>query len=508
MRLPFPERIPIVPVCYFAGILCVIQLLEKTDGVFALCCLAFILVAAVAFNLAGGLAKPSGAYVFFFATLTLIVGLCCKAVLGEPADSNLQSPRLTISIYLADICGILAAVLISRKLATKKAILKDLVTDANMQRATVGCMITGFLIFFAGFIPHPEGEGSGTVLSALNQINQFFPLAIVLGTIHTIRRSGGTRSINLPVLISILFSFGLGLYGFSKQGIIAPLVCWLIAACSQRYEVTKTQIAAGFFVAFLVLHYLVPFAQYGRSYREETAGANLDVVISLLSNLDEVRAGYLATSNLDPELDVVFYNYYDKSQGILDRLQMIAMDDALITHKNETSSFVGILPLVQSFENFVPHFIWKDKPAVNYGNMYAHEIGLLADEDTSTGVSFSAVAESYILMGWPSVVLVAPVVWILLFTVFDSLCGDVRKFPLGLIVIVLFAHTAPEGALGGLIYTIGYVTFGIVFTAVTATYVMPIIGTLVVGPEGIAIRRGAPIRSIPNRLRPATPPKI
>jgi hypothetical protein len=33
-------------------------------------------------------------------------------------------------------------------------------------------------------------------------------------------------------------------------------------------------------------------------------------------------------------------------------------------------------------------------------------------------------------------------------------------------------------------------------------YLMPIIGTFVIGPEGITIRRGAPIRSIPNRLRP------
>jgi hypothetical protein len=502
VRLPFPERIPFVPACYFAGFLCAIQLLEKTDGIFALCCLLFILLTVAAFNLAGGFSRPSGAFVFFFATLTLIVGLCWKAILREPADSNLQSPRLTISIYLADICGVLVAVLISRKLATRRALLKDLVTDANMQRATVGCMITGFLIFFAGFLPYSEGGASGTILSALTQINQFFPLAIVLGTIHTIRRSGGKRSVNLPVLVSMVFSFGLGVYGFSKQGMIGPLICWLLAAASQRYKVTKTQVAGVLLSAYLIAHYLVPFAQYGRAFRGETASENIAVVVSLLSNLGEVREEYLESSYIDPELDVAYYNYFDSRQGFLDRLQMIAMDDALISYKSKTSTFVGFLPILQGFENFVPHFIWKDKPTINYGNIYAHEIGLLADDDFSTGISFSAVAESYVLMGWTSVILVAPAIWILLFTVFDSLCGDVRKFPLGVVVVVVFAHIAPEGALGGLIYAVGYVAFGIVFAAVTSTYVMPIIGTFVLGPEGITIRKRAPIRSIPNRLRP------
>jgi hypothetical protein len=33
-------------------------------------------------------------------------------------------------------------------------------------------------------------------------------------------------------------------------------------------------------------------------------------------------------------------------------------------------------------------------------------------------------------------------------------------------------------------------------------YVMPVVGSFFIGPQGIMLRRGAPIRSIPNRLRP------
>ena len=498
MRLPFPERIPFVTVFSFAIILCGIQLVEGTGGTFSLCCFLFILVAGVAFNLAGGFGRPSGSYVFFFAVLTILVGLCWKAILGEPADFHVENPMLGISVYLGTMCSICLAVLLSRRIATRRAILRDMVTDSKMQTATVGCMMTGFLLFFISAF-FPEIGGNGTVLSAIGQINQFFPLAIVLGTIHTIRRSGGTRSVNAPVLACILLSCGAGVFGFSKQGIIAPLVCWLMAAASQRYRVSRTQIALGLFTAFFIFHYLVPYAQYGRNFRGETLSGNLSVVVSLLSDLGDVREQYL--ENSDDAEQTLFYGYYETPQGFFDRLQAFSMDSALIDNKHQTG-FVGITPVFQAFANYIPHFIWRDKPSVNYGNRYAHDIGLLADDDNTTGVSFSPAAEAYTLLGWIGVFLLAPIILTMLFTIFDSLCGDVREAPWGLIVVVIFAHLAPEGGLGGTIYTMGFITFGIVFSAIVGAYVMPIVGSLFIGPEGILIRRGAPVRSIPNRLTP------
>ena len=500
MRLPFPERIPLDYAFYFAGILCVIQLLEGTNGLFSLCCLCFILVSALAFNFAGGFTRPTGSYVFFFSTLTLIIGLCWKAVLGEPADSNLQDPILGITVYLGCICSMYIAVIISRHISAKRAFLRNTVTESNMQTATVGCMVTGALLFFLGVL-FPNSGGNGTVFSALAQINQFFPLAIILGTIHTIRRSGGTRSVNLPVLISILFSCGLGIVGFSKQGIIAPLIGWIFAAASQRYRVTRTQIALGIFTTFFIFYYLVPYSQYGRNFRVETLSGNLTIAVSLLSDLGTVREEYLRDSEYSEETKG--HGYFNTSQGFFDRLQAIALDDSLMVFKRQ-NGFDGIYPVVYAFENLVPHFIWKDKPQFHGGQDYAHDVGVLADEDLTTGVSFSPAADAYGRMGFSGVFLLAPVLWIILFTLFDSLCGDLRQAPWGILVALVYSHLAPEGGLGGVIYSYGYVTFGIVFSAIVGAYVMPVMGTLFIGPEGIILRRGAKVQSIPNRLRPAS----
>jgi hypothetical protein len=502
VRLPFPESIPFVHVFFVAMLLCIIQLVQGTNPTFSLCCFAYILVAATAFNVAGGFTRTSGAYIFFNSVLGVVIGLCVKVYLDEAADSNLLTPLLTIAVYLVGMCMMLMAVYLSKKVRSKRALMGKMVTDSNMQTATVGCLVAGILMMFVGYII-PGGNGS--VLSALNQLNRFFPLAIVLGVINTIRRSGGTRSINLPVLLAGGLMFSNGVLGYSKEGMLGPFAAYVLAAASQRYRVSRTQIVAGIFAIVFIFHYLVPYAQYGRTFREESGDTNLQVSLTLLSNLGYVREQYLESSAGAYEERVL--GYYNTSQGFFDRLQMVSIDDSL-NYATEQFGTFGLTPIVQAVENLVPHFIWKDKPQVLTGNVFAHEVGILSEEDESTGVSFSSTATAFHLAGWKGIFLLAPAVWFSLFTIFDSLCGDVRKTPWGLLVMVLFAHAAPEGDIGSIIYMCFYTTYAIVFAAVMGAYVMPIIGTLIIGPEGIMLRRGKPIRSIPNRLRPPVSSQI
>jgi len=151
----------------------------------------------------------------------------------------------------------------------------------------------------------------------------------------------------------------------------------------------------------------------------------------------------------------------------------------------------------------VPHFLWPNKPTVTTGNAYAHEIGgIVADTDDETGISFSAVGEGYHLAKWLGILIAAPVLWTMLFTLFDSLCGDVRLAPWGLLVVVYYSHMAPEGMLGGIIYAMGYVAFGLIVAALSAAYVMPILGSLIKGPERtVVVPRGGQVTGIPRRSR-------
>ena len=162
MRIPYPERFSLGQAIGFATVLSGIQLYQGTSPYFSLCGFLFIVIAVIAFNLAGGLSRPSGAYVFFYAVLVVIVGLCCKAVLGEPADSHLSHPLLTMEVYLGGISGMLLAVFVSRRLTTKRPLLGRMVTDENIQNATIGCMVTGIaltLILTLQFLNGQKVEG-------------------------------------------------------------------------------------------------------------------------------------------------------------------------------------------------------------------------------------------------------------------------------------------------------------------------------------------------------------
>ncbi|HUZ93991.1 MAG TPA: hypothetical protein VMU57_03690, partial [Edaphobacter sp.] len=126
VRLPFPERVPLGYAASFAVILGAVQLFQGTDPAFSLCSFLFIVIAAVAFNMAGGLTRPSGGYVFFYSILAVILGLSWKAFIGEPADSNLTQPLLTIEATLGGMVGMCFAVFVSRKLAKKTPLLPNL----------------------------------------------------------------------------------------------------------------------------------------------------------------------------------------------------------------------------------------------------------------------------------------------------------------------------------------------------------------------------------------------
>jgi hypothetical protein len=490
-----------------------VQLIQGTDPFFSLCFFLFVIMATITFNLAGGLTRPSGGYVFFYALLAVIVGVFWKAVLGEPADSNLSQPLLTIEAVLGGMVAMCFAVLVTRILRKKTAIL-PMLSNEKLLQATIGSLITGLLLTLVLTVVPFEG---GSLLSSLSQLNGFLAMAMILGVIYEIRKSGGTRSINLSVMISGCTIFFLGLVNFSKEGMFTPLLCWAVAAASQRYRLSvyKIMIFLGF--TLFTGYYLVPFSQYGRNFRvfastETDSGVVLSPMNAFLKNM-ETSFFYLTQLEHVRELNDQaaapiridgMPGYYDTPQGIFDRIQMIAVDDAIINVTEERGAF-GPLTIIIAFDNWIPHALWPGKPSIKSGNVYAHEIGMIGPEDMSTGISFSPIGEGFHIARWTGIFLILPALWIALFVLFDSLCGDVRASPWGLLVFVIFGRLAPEGGLTGIIYMLWFSAINVVFAVMAAVYVMPLLGYIATGSKAASLRRHVVVRSISRRLPPTHP---
>ena len=511
MRIPFPTRISLFRSCGFATVLSIVQLLEGTSPEFCLLTFAFIVIATIAFNVAGGFAYPSGSYIFFFAVLAVIVGVTYKAFLGEAADSNLEVPVTTMLVYVGGITGMLISAYFKKLLLPARSLLGDTANRIDLDAASIGCMIVGAAIFIVGALSRHAGgsaeeayaNNSGTVMSALGQVNQFLPLGIILGVTYQIRKSGGRRFLGAAVVIATLFS-GLvfGIVSTSKQGLFQPIACVFIAAAAMRYRFSTGQIATMAIGLVFTFYYLVPYIQVGKSVvGADTFAGSVQNAYALLTDLSAVRVETQESEQNLQDTDDYSIHYYNAPQGIFDRLQMISIDDALIGVTEQGRVF-GLTPLLYDLFNLVPHFIWPNKPLIALGNVYSHEIGLAhystaGDEDSTTGISFSPTSDAFHMARWTGVLLVAPALWFMCFFMMDFVCGDTRKSPWGLLMVAMCAHIAPEGMMNGPFYltTVGPLT--VIFVSFLAAYVLPLIGN-------VLIKRGAASTVTTRRAHTAT----
>jgi hypothetical protein len=333
----------------------------------------------------------------------------------------------------------------------------------------------------------------------LAQLNQFFPLAIILGTIGAIKDSGGRRSVNFVSGISMTLLCIGGTLSFSKTGMLTPLAAWVVAASFMRFNLRTVHIIV-LSVCAVFAFTEAPTIAGGRVLVTEGAGAGerARIVYYLITHPNEAKQQQNELNAASIELRG-HAGYYKNSQGLFDRLTILPPDDTFFDYTNR-GNYVGYGPVIADYENFVPHFLDPNKPNPIGGNFYAHQIGgYLAADDDSTGISFSPVAEAYHVDGWVGVCLLLPAIWLTLFVGADYICGDLRRSPWGLLLVVIFAHAAAESLLGALIWLTGYGLLGIVFAILFCTEFAPVIGALFYGSN----RR--PAQSKPARRVPVRP---
>ena len=468
MRLPVPDRFATKPVILFCVFIFLGQLFTGTDLSFSLATICYIIFAVVGFNVSGGLYYASGAYIFFNAVLTSLLGLTYKIFLGEAGQATLRSGDQSMLVYAAGMFSMMVAAILNSRLRPKRGLLADLALGPAMKRAALGCLIFGIVLTL--FTAKSE---EGTIGSAFRQVNRFLPMAILLGASYELQLSNGRRGTNWIVNCSIAFLFLQGLVGFSKEGMFLGPAVWLVCAIAFGYDFRRSQLLVFSLAAFLANYYLVPYSQYVRVYGSEKGSRleNVATAARYLGNLNETRRLYLEQQEStkvegEPHL-------FSTPQGFLDRLNMLAFDDAIITITEEGSVF-GLQPTILSYANVLPHFIWRDKPHFAFGNVYAHEIGLLDDEDVTTGISFSPIGDAYHQAAWLGVLVVWPGVVFLFFFATDSLTGSAKYAPWALLPISQTPHIAPEGMMAGVILLTTYGIFSLLAIVFFARYLLPI----------------------------------
>ncbi len=466
MKISFPERVPISWVTSFVGVLVAVEVLEGSDLLLALLGGAFLYVGALAFNKAGGLQYPSGSYIFFTVVITVGLGNVAKAVLGEPLQTNLLAPTLSMAVYFVGSCALYLAATLNTAIRPRKSLLADVKVDAIVLQIGIGCLIISAItpLFL-----------SDSLQGTFSQFNAAFSfLAVMLPVYARARSTGGRKTFNVTSLLAWAFATFGGLHGFSKQGIFGPSFAWIVAAIAAGVIVSARKLIFVMAATLLAITFLSPYSQVGRLYRDDPA-VN-EKMIYLLEHPQETRELYERQSEYTAGLG---YHWFDKGQGLMDRLTMFPIDDALIYY-TDNGRPGSMYPILSYFYNVIPTFLVPDKPILRWGNYYAHQIGMLGEEDLTTGISFSPFSEAYHDGGWLGITVVACGMFLLAFYVCDWVAGSLKQNIWAVLYIVYFSLQAPEGYLRTTVYAATIFTISVISAAYISTKIAPIIGSFVV----------------------------
>ena len=444
MRLPYPTRININHVLILAVGLLLAQLADGTDPVFAfLACLTLVL-SALAFNVLDGLGTVSGAFVIFMAIPTFFVLILIKVMTWEPSDKHFLWPLTTISATTLGWAGILVAAALSRRFVARRNLVRFTARDMeNLKNTSAGLLVIG--LFSQILLTNYNTGQNGSFWAILNQLNIFIPMATILATYYEICISGGKRSMNWIVLVSILYVAGFGFIAASKQGMYAPFFSYFLVCGALEYRFRPLQVMG--IVAWLAfaVGFLFPWAQYARSMtRQSTLTGTVGATIALLRDPETIPAMYRwYAESLRNNEDVNQVSLcYDHPHGLWDRESLICQDDRLIDLTQHTGS-IGPDYLIAGFEMIVPHFIWPSRTNLSLGNLYGRETGQTGEEDYTTAVAFAPVGDAFREFGWSGVVVVMPIMYFFTFIFLNAVFGDARESPWGLVLVAYAAAVAP-----------------------------------------------------------------
>ena len=457
-----------------AVILGAIQLYQHTSFLVVGLLIVFECMWVVNFNLADGFTSATGTYVFWYGLLTVIFGALIKMFIGDAVDANAFAPEVVMELYAASMVVMTPVIILERKVLKGRLGIAERLSPPGFdyKGAALGCLTLALLPFLLYPILPLK------VVTAVVQVNFFGYFAVILGTADAVRSSGGRTALNRINVIAIGSAFLQGLIGFSKEGMLTPLVLWVVTCIFTGFTFNRKYLLIMGAVSFLSVYALVPISQVGRTREFYTMNQRLSGAVDLATNIKATRAEYIQASEFS---HVASEDFFSKDVGFAGRLTRWASDDPLVSYTLQ-GHILGYAYLRYQFINWIPHIILPNKEKYapeGGGNYYARELGLLPSYDLTTGISYGPPTEAFHLGSWQGVVFMLPIVWMLWFFSIDFICGDLRKTPWGILYVVFFSHLAPESGISGIIHAVWYTNLALLVGIFFGTRLAPLIGSFV-----------------------------
>lgn len=439
MRIPFPSHIPMKPLLVALSLVLCIQLIEGTDPIFAALMFVAQACAIIAFNYLGGMTHMSGAFCLFAILPTVTVPELAHLALGQPGDFNLLHPIKTAGVCaIFYICIMVAARFVS--LMRHPAALLNHFKFSNVELRIVSVLACAIALCVELKVLTLDGPPeNGSLLAALNH---FFPfliaISVMMATYVRISETSGRSVINGFVVFLLISAIVPGMLNATKEGILTPLLCWLVVVAASRHRFSWHGVLALCAVLYVVWIYVYPFSQNARGpiRAANTLSERTFLIVDYFRNpyqYYDVNASYSDSSEFGLESSKV---------GIFARYSTLLPMDMLID-ADQKLGYTGIERYLPAVVSIVPHALWPNRPDPITTNELGHKAGFpMAASDTTTGIAIGTPALFFNLGGWLAMIVYTLLCFSLFFFAGVRLVGSSIRGIWGLVVVGTEANMA------------------------------------------------------------------
>ena len=455
MRIPFPKYISLRTLFATLAVVLLIQLIQGTDPAFAVLMLIAQLGAAAAFNRLGGMNHMAGAFCLFAILPNVTIPELTHIALGQPGDYNLAHPIDTAGVCAVFFLCVLSAALFVTVTGSPQPV-TDRIPFSILELRIVSAVACFICIGMAYAVLTSDGPvEDGSFLAALNH---FYVLllatSIMLATYVRLAVTNGRSSMNWYVAFLLILALVPGILGASKEGMLLPVLCWLVvvAASGHRFSVWGT--LAIFGCCLLIWKFVYPFSQNARSSIREanTLSQKVGMIIDYFRDPSQFPDW---SENLE---DSDEFGAESSKVNILNRVSLLKSIDMLID-ADQRLGYTSYARYAPVFLSVVPHALWPDRPSTITSNELGHKAGFrIGNEDTSTGIEIGSPALFFDVGGWVALAVCTILTFSGFFYLVRRLVGSTEHGIWALVPIGAESHrsaTASPAEMFLLLFTLG-----------------------------------------------------
>lgn len=374
--------------------------------------LALALVSCVAgiagFRIAG--AYRSAAWLaFFFVLGNVIVALVAKTVLLQSIDSNLYAPVESFAILAAGCVSLLIALLVSLTISVGKPLFRSVHNPRFLRFLSHSTFALGTLFWYLTRVfQDPEGSGFGGVFVFWNLVL----MAVIARTAMVIERTGGRRSVDATLVMTLLACVAMGLIDNSKTEVALPLIAYFATSVFYSRGLTRRQCLAGTFGIILMAAVIGPMIHAYRALGIHDMPWQQRVSLMERGVKDVLAHGDVSfyeevvaeVSSID--FGSGYYDYFGKGSGqmILGRYASIQQIDPVVATVNRRG-LLGGSAIWPAFERLLPTFMDPNKPRDTEAFLLLLRLGVV-DPEGNKYPTVPLIAQSYAGYGSIGVLLI------------------------------------------------------------------------------------------------------